>query len=480
MTLSLVAGAESLPGQTAQAPDDGNALFIDASSTSRAAPPHDPTRSRERYVTLRHSVMGSEVEPVARLQLNLFPDASYTAVLDRTESNLYGGYTWFGVLEGVPNSHVILVIHENQVTGTVALLSDIYEVTPLSDGVHSIYEINPAGFPPEAEPLAPPEPETEWLVPDYLDETDLDDGSIIDVAVFFTPAARGGEGSLVNIRNRIHLAVAQTNQSYINSQVNHRIRMVIADEVAYTESGNSQTDLDRIIAQGDGFLDAVHSVRNTYGADLVMLIVETTENGNCGRGSIIKGNNPEAGFSIVERSCATGNLSFPHELGHNMGAAHDRFVAETNEGAYSYSHGYVNTEDSWRTVMAYNDACGDNTCTRIPYWSNPNVEYLSAPTGIASDKSNSADNRLTLNNRALTVSRFRESIVRDVYVNWTATNTPEDGTQTRPFNTVREGVQAVFPGRTVMIAPGSYEGNMLTIDRHMTLKAYLGGVTIGD
>ena len=29
------------------------------------------------------------------------------------------------------------------------------------------------------------------------------------------------------------------------------------------------------------------------------------------------------GYSVVEQGCAVGNLSFPHELGHNMGLRHD-------------------------------------------------------------------------------------------------------------------------------------------------------------
>ena len=32
-------------------------------------------------------------------------------------------------------------------------------------------------------------------------------------------------------------------------------------------------------------------------------------------------------YSVVERSCATATLTFPHEVGHNMGANHDAFVA---------------------------------------------------------------------------------------------------------------------------------------------------------
>jgi hypothetical protein len=119
-----------------------------------------------------------------------------------------------------------------------------------------------------------------------------------------------------------------------------------------------------------------------------------------------------SGFSVVMRNCATGYYSFGHEMGHNMGATHDRYVND-GDGAYTYSHGYVYKPAKWRTVMAYNDECKDNgyDCTRIQYWSNPNVNYQQVPTGISQNASNSsANNALTLNNTASTVANFRASI----------------------------------------------------------------------
>ncbi len=62
--------------------------------------------------------------------------------------------------------------------------------------------------------------------------------------------------------------------------------------------------------------------------------------------------------------------------------------------------------------MAYNNQCSDNgyDCTRIPYWSNPSVNYQGNPTGISQNSANSANNVLTLNNTAYTVANFRASI----------------------------------------------------------------------
>ena len=121
------------------------------------------------------------------------------------------------------------------------------------------------------------------------------------------------------------------------------------------------------------------------------------------------------GYAVVARSCATGNYSFAHELGHVMGARHDWNVDSTNNSAYAFNHGYVNKTPTapaapWRTIMAYNNDCSDGgiNCTRVPYWSNPNVNYPVGgdPMGVASGGQQS-DNHQVLNNTTLTVANFR-------------------------------------------------------------------------
>ena len=231
--------------------------------------------------------------------------------------------------------------------------------------------------------------------------------SIIDVLVVYTAATAGASG---NITSEIQLAIDETNQAYANSGIVQRIRLVHSEQVAYVETGSSSEDLGRLKDPSDGYLDDVHSLRDMYGADVVSLWVENLGDDTCGIGYLMTGVStsfaPHA-FFVVARSCATGYYSFGHELGHVMGAHHDRYVA-TDPGAYTYSHGYVYTPDKWRTIMAYNNKCNDqgDYCTRIPYFSNPQVTYGGVPTGIPNSSSDSANNSLTLNNTAYTVANF--------------------------------------------------------------------------
>jgi hypothetical protein len=150
-------------------------------------------------------------------------------------------------------------------------------------------------------------------------------------------------------------------------------------------------------------------LRDQYGADLVSLWVEGTD--ACGVAYVMT--NPStsfesSGFSVVERSCATGYYSFGHEMGHNMGSKHDIYV-DSNNGAYSYSHGYADPMRRFRTVMAYNNACSaqGTSCTRYPYWSNPEVQYSNQPCGDYAV----ANNTMSLDNTAPFVANFRATKV---------------------------------------------------------------------
>jgi hypothetical protein len=303
----------------------------------------------------------------------------------------------------------------------------MYQIRYQSDGVHVVHEIDQSKFPPEAEPIevstsGSPAVEPAAPDPDPLKDGEVhqdgvatdDDGSIVDMLVVYTAAARNASA---NILGEIQLAIDETNQAYINSGITHRVRLVGTSEVSYTESGNfcgsSPSDLERLRSTNDGYMDNVHGLRNAYGADQVTLIVNTGNACGCAYFmSNVSTSFESNAFSVVRRDCATGYFSFGHELGHNMSAHHDCYV-NTGTAPYAYNHGYVHLSSTpsqrWRTVMAYNNECQANgyNCTRIQYFSNPAVNYGGFPTGTSSG-SCTANNRLTHVNTDLTVSRFRD------------------------------------------------------------------------
>ena len=94
-----------------------------------------------------------------------------------------------------------------------------------------------------------------------------------DVPHFVSPPAGGASA----MQSLVDLAVAATNTAYGNSSVTQRIRLVYAGEIAYTEAGIS-SDLSRLAGTADGYMDTVHTLRNTYGADVVTLVGEHFHN----------------------------------------------------------------------------------------------------------------------------------------------------------------------------------------------------------
>ena len=388
----------------------------------------EPTTIRTRYVQpnlellLDQDGAPRDLAAGSTLTLNLFEDVMLVAVLDQVEPNYGGGFTWVGQVQDEPLSLVTLVVNDGVMAGTVLFPANVFEISYAGNGVHAVTEIDQSAFPLDADPVRAALAEGETA--DAIPAAAADDGSVIDVMVVYTPAARVAQGGTTAMLNLINSAISQTNSSYASSQIAQRLNLVYAAEVSYSESGDIvEVDLPRLQREDDVFMDNVHTWRDTYHADLVALIVEyPSDYPYCGVAYLLSPVSPDFedwAFAAIERNCTTGNLSFAHELGHNMGAHHDWYVNDSTV-PYSYSHGKVNTTDRWRTIMSYNHECyylGFN-CSRLPNWSNPDVYYGGDPMGVPGGTSTScregvfdpncdADNHQTLNNTAWTVANFR-------------------------------------------------------------------------
>jgi peptidyl-Asp metalloendopeptidase len=386
----------------------GSPLLMEPQARGSVERRFDPTVMRARDVHV--NMLALRTEANHRLELALFDGVRLELVREQQEP-MPGGFVWMGRVAGQERSLATLSVVEDIVSGNITTEDGaVYQLRYAGNGVHSVRQIDHSKFAEEAEPI-PVEPTRD--AEDTGLQTMADTGSTIDVMVVYTAAARSAAGGASAMTSLINLAVSETNTSYSNSGITQRIRLVHKAEVSYTETGNISTDLGRLRSTTDGYMDNVHSLRNTYKADLVSLFVA---NGGsyCGIAYLmtsVSTSFASSGFSVVDKDCATGYYSFGHELGHNMGARHDRYVDNTDGSPYNYNHGHYYTPGKWRTVMAYNNGCSavGVSCTRIAYWSNPDKFYNGVATGVSSTASNAADNRRTLNNTAYTVANFRAS-----------------------------------------------------------------------
>lgn len=380
-----------------------------AEQADAAAPPSRLGVVRERLVDVDLTALDFPERAAAPLQrlvtLNLFDDMTLRARIDRIEK-MDRGWSWVGHLDSKPLSTVVLVSYDGVLTGSVTWPGGAYRVAFDPRG-QVVEQLDHDQFPENdcfrEVPGADGEPAALNASPDAPTAM-TDDGSLIEVLVAYTPAALTAAGGVSGMASLINAAVAETNAGYANSGVIQRLHLAGTVQLSYSESTIS-TDLNRITSTSDGLMDSIHSLRNTYYADLVVLIGEgyASAEGACGIAWLMSGNSTSFAsnaFSVVDRTCATGYYSFGHEIGHNMGLNHAR-PDPVGPGAFSYSYGYKWT--GYRTVMAYSPG------TRILYFSNPNVLYLGNPTGVSQTSASSAYNALSMNNTRVTVANWRIS-----------------------------------------------------------------------
>ncbi len=217
----------------------------------------------------------------------------------------------------------------------------------------------------------------------------------ITIMVLYSPQARSGAGGTAAIEARARESVAVANQDYLNSKINIRLNLVYVGEVSYNEDYNFATNLTRLTGKTDGYMDEVHALRDQYQADMVALLVNSMQ--YCGLGWLGAPYSWAANymFTVTNQYCAPFH-TLAHELGHNMGANHDK-ASSGPGGAYTYSYGYHFGKNRYRTVMAYPPG------TRVGHFSNPSIKYAGYATGVA----NKADNARTINNMAPVIAAFR-------------------------------------------------------------------------
>ncbi|MCP4536490.1 MAG: hypothetical protein GY832_05030, partial [Chloroflexi bacterium] len=410
----------------------GNLVLFNPITLSRAvAAPDVPHAIRSRLVDVNWNVLGGANGPPhdgtgkgKRLQLNLFSDREFVAVYDRVEQNLSGSFTWVGHLQGIEYSTVLFVVQEQQMVGLVAAPGESFEIRPVAGGAHVVLQVDESAFVLEPD---------DAIVPKALDASSYkqpasiggyaDGGSIIDVMVIYSAEAIAENPA---IESDIELAVAYTNQAYVNSQINQRLALVHTAQVAYDGPRDSLDSALVALRNVDGYIDEIHTWRDTYHADLVSFVVgEIPGEYAAGLGYLLTNPYPyneSWGFSALQSISMAGHV-FAHELGHNMGGHHDWYIIGPTPTIYPYAHGYVDPDVGFRTIMAYHNLCIElgRWCPTLPYFSNPDLSYRGAPLGVPEGTSTScsagsiahyrcdADNRKTLNNTAALVAGYRSS-----------------------------------------------------------------------
>ena len=196
------------------------------------------------------------------------------------------------------------------------------------------------------------------------------------------------------IETRLNHLVAIANQAMVDSEVTIVVRLVHHRAVDYTRHQDNREALRDLAQamQGDpipGF-SGVRQDRQAYGADIVALTwphnIETR--GACGIAYFPQTDNqgnPDPAYGVHIDNDGASNWSvcsdavFTHELGHNLGAEHQRSRASVDDPA---AHNYAFVRDQrFHTVMGSFGTGDINRYLRLDAFSNPAIRCGGEPCG---------------------------------------------------------------------------------------------------
>lgn len=387
-----------------------------------AAPSNDQAGARVRAGADRSRAVTLDAEALRtaevgdRVTLDLFEDATVSTVI-QDRSTTEGATSWTGALDGATGTFSAVEVDGVFHVSLASAEDGSFEVSSTRGGDYQVVEVAPIAevgddaVRPEREPArSTTQARSERGATMVQPPVAADDPSVIDVAIVYPASlpARVGEAAM---QAQFALGITQTNQALAASGVGITARLVGTRQVAAPQLSTIDATYDALDAPGDGIFDEAQALREETHADLVSLWLGDPypygTGTSCGLGSL-GGTSPtydpeRSAWTVVwADACATANLTFAHELGHNLSADHDAGASAPPSVGKPYARGYVDATGGFLTVMSYPTTC--STCTRIGHFSNPSVLYSGRPTGTPA-----ANNSVAIAEQVGAVANYRQS-----------------------------------------------------------------------
>ncbi len=313
-------------------------------------------------------VDNKNIEKEQSISFKLNDGVLLSAELSEIENSDNEHYTWVGRPTNYKGDgeYVILDVAKTGITGVLWYKSKMYEIKPISDLYHVIYQVDQSKVSKDD-------------TYNYSTENSVIDNAIknvsvpktiqyYDVLAVYTPAAKfaadpNAMGDPTYIESIINTAKSQANIVYYNSSVPVRIGNIYKEEISYTEV-SQEIDVNRLAGTSDGYMDNVHSMRTNYGADVVVLFEVGGTAAGRAKGIWVNAANA---FAVVKYYSAITRYTFVHEIGHLFGGEHEEEFDNANSIPEIYNHGYTHVGPSFQTLMGVK---ADGAIDRIPYLSS--------------------------------------------------------------------------------------------------------------
>jgi len=303
---------------------------------------------------------------------------------------------------------VFFFIKKGRLYGYIEVDGKKYEIAPFRGtpyySVEDKQQLRAVGSPYDALSPALPSNSTDEPALDYSTSS-TDSETTIDLLMLYSPEMADAYGD--DLEGRLEYIVEVANQAYIDSQINLKLRIVQMLEIDYDNDNDIYTALTDLTNAAGAFAN-IPRIRNDYGADLVTFVRKFNSNKSyCGLAwllpSLDSSRSEGYGYSVIEDGSDNGyyclNTTLAHELGHNMGCAHDKDHASSS-GIFDYSYGY-DEPGVFATIMSYDSP-------HINYFSNPNIQVDGHTIGVPDE----ADNARTIEQTKTVVAAFRDEVVQ--------------------------------------------------------------------
>lgn len=317
-------------------------------------------------------------------------------------------YRWEGEL--IPpdtcqcaDGYLVIVAHEGRIFGHLALDGDFYEIQEISSNTHTFSKVSFYDFDGE---------ECGTLPSSGFANPTVDDRSGVHcevrILVLYNQSTIVAEGHINAVKDRIYLAMAQTNIALNNSAVtDNELRLVIAgiDSIPGYQQTSVIADEEFKALRSAPF---VTNKRDALGADIVVFLTgdDYMNYGSGGDTIDIFGSsgtltlNDTFAYVIVETGTSTtSRYTFAHEIAHIFGCRYN--FSSDNTPGIMHAYKFKTACREKHTIMHV----VSDTTPRILHYSNPNVTYAGKSTGTNYREYNAEQLRST----SCIVAAFRET-----------------------------------------------------------------------